>query len=453
MIALATDPRRVPTGTSYEAEGTVPVPPNALAELGTAAYSAPRDPVPELGSRLQSIQTYRKMKKGDAAVRASLNVWKTPILGAEFYMEPYDATDVYMEHAEFCEFNLFHAGRPWLLVTQDILTAAENGYSVMEPVWEPREWSPRRKGANRRKYTTLKKIAPRPASTIKEFQYDDAGGPSGIVQLKLDKTGKVTEQEIPIEKLIIFTLNQEGGNLEGESVLRSAYTHWYYKHNLYKIDGIQKERHGIGVPEVELGPGHTERDRQAARELVRGLRTNEHAGIVKPPGMNIGFAKVEGQLVDILQSVDHHTQMIMLNVLAEFLILGVGGAGGGRATSGAQLDMFMKSLRFVANLICDYFNLYLIPRIVGYNFQTTEFPQLKVRNIGEARDLQALAAALSNLVRQRAITMDDDTEQYFRRVFDIPTKKVPRPNEVATPVGQNTNVETSGNNGKAPTDA
>ena len=36
----------------------------------------------------------------------------------------------------------------------------EFGFSVMEKVYEDREWSPRKTGANRRVYTMLRKLAP-----------------------------------------------------------------------------------------------------------------------------------------------------------------------------------------------------------------------------------------------------------------------------------------------------
>lgn len=66
--------------------------------------------------------------------------------------------------------------------------------------------------------------------------------------------------------------------------------------------------------------------------------------------------------------------------------------------------------------------MYLIPELVVSNFPTTNFPQLQVRNIGETRDLQMLGAAIANLLSQGGFEMDDPTENWLRRVFDMPLK-------------------------------
>jgi hypothetical protein len=75
--------------------------------------------------------------------------------------------------------------------------------------------------------------------------------------------------------------------------------------------------------------------------------------------------------------------------------------------------------------------MYLIPQLVVWNFPTTNFPKLKVRNIGETRDLQMLGSALANLFAQQALTSDDPTENWIRGVFDMPSK-------TATPQDQTT---------------
>src|SRR6202000_3063401 len=115
---------------------------------------------------------------------------------------------------------------------------------------------------------------------------------------------------IPINKLLVFSFDKEAGNIEGISLLRSAYKHWYYKDTLYKIDAIQKERHGIGVPVIQMPPGWKKADKDLAEKIGRNLRTNEKAHIVLPPMWNILFAKLEGQPVDCLPSIEHHNQMI-----------------------------------------------------------------------------------------------------------------------------------------------
>jgi len=439
MAPTLTDPRKAGTGTSYQAKGLVPVAPGAESEIGSAGVAPIRDPVPELSNRRARIQTFTKMKLSDSPTDVSLRGAKTPIFGAEFYVEPFSELDIHAEQAEFVYNNIFEGqSYPWLIVLEEVLRMFDYGSSTLEIIWENREWAPRRTGANRRRYTMLRKLACRPASTIQEYKYDDNGGPTGIKQAAIRADGSVDEVEIDISKLIIFTLNKEGGDLEGRSLLRTAYPHWFYKTHLYKIDAIQKERHGIGFPVAHLNPGYSAADKRAALNLVRNIRTNETGGAALPPGFDIEFKKVEGQLVDVLKSAEHHNSMIMLNAMVQFLLLGLQ-EGGGRATSAAHMDMFQKSLKYISNLICDTFNMYLIPKIIGYNFETFDYPKMRVRNIGEAKEIQMWASGLSNLFAQEALTPDMDTENWLRRILDMPYKREPRPTDTPVDTPQNGN--------------
>jgi hypothetical protein len=128
--------------------------------------------------------------------------------------------------------------------------------------------------------------------------------------------------------------------------------------------------------------------------------------------------------------------------------------------------LYYKSVWYIAEAICDFFNMFLIPKLVLYNFETDILPQMKVRNIGQARDSQQVAAALANLFHNNILTPDIDTEQYIRKLFDIPLKKskVQTPIQSPNPSGFNQGGGSAptadisanggqGNTGKGPTQA
>ncbi len=421
-IALADpDPRKRETGASGKVDGALKSDKTTVSELGSARTQPIRDLVPALASG-RALSTYEEMAMNDAAVDVSLRAGKMPIVGADFFIEPFDNKPENKDIADFVDFNLLHSqSSPFLSNLQDHLRMMEHGYTGAEKVFEEREWTPRRKGANRRQFIMLRKVSPRLAPQFKAILYDDEGGPEGITYNAIRADNKPEEVEIPISKLILFSFNKRGGNLEGRSLLRTSYKHWYYKDNLYKIDGIQKERHGMGFPIIELPPTANDNDVALALELVSNIRTNERAGAVLPTGWVLKFADLPGQPVDVMKSIDHHNGMIMLNVMVQFLLMGIA-EGGGRATAGSHQDMFAKSLRYMANLICDMYNLYVIPQLVAYNWNTDSFPQIKARNIGETRDLQQWAAAMANLAARNLITLDLDTEQWVRSKIDAPLK-------------------------------
>jgi hypothetical protein len=372
------------------------------------------------------------MIRGDVSVRASLRAGKSTILGAEFYIDPYSEAVEDMVVAEFNSDNIFHGmNLPWLKTLEGIVRFLENGFSFFEEVYELREWAPRvsKPGANLAKYTMLRKLAERPARTIIGFEYDDNGGLNGITQNAIGADNRVKEVTIPITKGLLFTFEGDG-QAEGESILRPAFRNWYYKDKLYTIDAIQKERHGIGVPEVEVLPGATTADKALAEELAANLRTNERGYIVRPSTLTVGFAEVKTNLVDALESALHHDNQIMKNILVQFINLGLDASGGGRATGATAFDMFMKAMAYIANMICDYFNMYTIPRLTAYNFPTNRFPQMMAKNIGESKENQQWSSMIKNLLESQGITPDMPLEQHLRKVADLPKKTEPRPEPI-----------------------
>jgi hypothetical protein len=212
-------------------------------------------------------------------------------------------------------------------------------------------------------------------------------------------------------------------------VLRSAYKHWYFKENLYKIDAIQKERHGIGIPIIKLPLGHNPKDRTLAHEIGANLRTNEKAHVVLPPGWEIMFAKLEGQHVDALASASHHTEMIFTNVLAQ----AVYASAEGNATT--MMELFYKSTRHIADLVRNVINKYCIPYLVLANWDIENYPELRVRRLGDTSEARTVSFALRNLVGAGIIVPDDPLEDWSREIIDAPRADPRTKREVATPQG------------------
>ena len=421
--ATPNNPRKITKGTSYTATGLDEIPAPVLeTEQGSAIPTRILELVPDLLPGYQRTVTFNAMLN-DAGVDASLRAAKTPVLGAEYFVEPYSDSPQDVEVGEFIWANLVEGmSSPFINSLEDILQMYSDGYAVIEKVYEMREWSANRSGANTKQFTMLKKLGYRPATTILRIDYDDNGGPLDVVQNAIQADGSIVETTMDISKVIIFTNSRRGGDLMGRSLLRTAYPHWYYKTHLYKIDAIQKERNSLGIPKGMLQPGYTQNDKNILRTMLANLRSNEESFMILTPNIDVEFAEVKSHSVNVLESAHHHNMMIFMNVLGQFLNLGIDAPGGGKATGSTQADLFMKSLRHVANYIADCINMYLIPELVVWNYPTTNFPKMKVRNVGEVRDIQMLAAGLANLASQGLVTMDLSTEQWVRQAFDMPAK-------------------------------
>src|SRR5262252_2978125 len=180
--AAPTNPRKVSSGTSYDARGLIPPSAPLDEELGSAAPVVIPEIVPDLISPYQRTRVYKRMMT-DAGVDVSMRVVKTPVMGAEFFVEPFspDPNDVMI--SQFIYDNLVGGmSAPLINSMEDILHMFEDGYAVLEEVYEMRDWAPHIPRANSKTYTMLKKLGVRPAATIKEITYDDNGGPNAIVQ-------------------------------------------------------------------------------------------------------------------------------------------------------------------------------------------------------------------------------------------------------------------------------
>lgn len=440
-----------------------------LGELGTSAPSPFTSWIRrEYNNDLlgfNGLQMYDKMRKSDGTIRGMLRTIKTPVVAARWFMEPASESTQDKNKAEFawnCLTKYMSISWPQLL--QEALLMADFGYYMFEKVWDPRVI----KGKQR---MVWKKLAPRHPMDVKRWYYDANGGPAGVCmyapyegvsfpygnvvpqnpnptvngqpipqyQPQQQPTGFYDangqpyvgagqdEIEIPIDKLLVFTFDREAGNIEGMSVLRPAYKHWYYKEQLYKIDAIQKERHGIGIPVIKLPPSYNADDKRIANELGRNLRTNERAHVVLPPFWELVFAKLEGNPVDALASIQLHDNAIRENVLAVF-------NGAESTTKEEDQTMFLKSTRFIGEIVCETFNNYAIPQLIDNNFaNTTEYPRLRVRRIGEQVDQRTLSFAVRNLVGAKVIVPDDRLESYLREEMDLPQADPLTKREVPTP--------------------
>lgn len=369
---------------------------------------------------IKGLEKYDQMRKSDGAVRSSLRLVKTPVLAARWFVESASDSDLDQEVATFVGRCLWdYTTSTWMQFLTESLLMCDFGYYMFEKVWENREID----GQTR---TVLRKLAPRHPMDVKEWQFDAHGGPKAAVFYSSSANTFDEDKTIDIAKLLVFTFDLEAGNIEGISVLRSAYKHWYYKEMLYKIDAIQKERHGIGIPVIKLPINFSQQDRMLADEIGRNLRTNERAHIVLPPNWEILFAKLEGQPVNLMDSIQHHNDMIYENVLATFL----------KSTSSANDSdqlMFLKATRFIADIVANVVNTYLIKQLVDYNFTVSAYPKLRVRRIGESADWRTLSFAARNLVGSQLLTPDDTLEDYMREEMDLPRWDRETSREVATP--------------------
>jgi hypothetical protein len=398
-------------------------PPSEMRELGSSSPSPwtsfRRQEYNPALLGIKGLEAYDRMRKSDGTVRGTLRAIKTPVLSGRYFIKPASSSEQDIEAANWVWYNLQELmSISFTQVLTESLLMCDFGYYMFEKVWENRIVEGKMR-------TVLRKLAPRHPMDVKGWEYDAHGGPNRVLMYPGELTSNIDEIPIDIAKLLVFTFDREAGNIEGISVLRSAYKHWYFMEQLYKIDAIQKERHGIGIPVIKLPLGFKPEDKAAADELGRNIRTNERAHIVLPPGWDIMMLKLEGQPVNALESVQQHQAAIRENILVNFVIEGA---------REEDLVMFYKASRFVADIVIDTFNLYCIPDMVRKNFPLLErMPKLQVRRVGETADWRTLSFALRNMVGAGIIIPDDPLEENMREEMDLPDMDHDTSRLLATP--------------------
>lgn len=359
---------------------------------------------------VQGVRIYDQMRKSDGTVRAAVMACTLPIRRAKWFVNPATQDQKDIDIAEFVEHALFDflEDMTWDDVIRQALNSVSLGVMVFEKVYGVKDHLGK-------SYVTLKKLAPRMPTSIQKWELSDRT--FGIQQIRQDGV----MAEIPGSKLLIFINDREGDNYWGNSALRAAYKHWYFKDNFYKIDAIAFERQGLGVPKIKMPIGYTESDERKAVQAMANLRANENAYLVLPNGYEAEFMNMGSSTTrDPEKSINHHNKEILQSVLAQFLELGQTSSGGSRALSQDHSDLFLKAVESIANNIVAEVNKKLIPELVDLNFSdVTVYPVMDYSGITKV-DMEAVANAYGALVTAGALKPTVDDQQYFRAMLGLP---------------------------------
>jgi phage gp29-like protein len=387
-----------PDATEYGASGT-PIFGGFLRERGE--YN------PDLVG-LSAVYTYEQMRRSDAQVAATLMAIKLPILGAEWDVKlPDDASKVEKEAGEFVR-ECFFEDLDFAAVLRNALLMLDFGFAVHEDVWEI--------VGNR---VRLAKLAARLPITAYRWLVDDSGENLAAFEQMGYRGSEYGVFQVPANKMDLFTMNQEGQNYTGLSLLRPMYQHWFMKSNLYKVDAIACERNGMGVPCITLGDNAKQEDIEQAKEWVQQLTTHERTGLVLPKGWLFSLEGVKGTLRDPKDSIAHHNEMISMAALTMFMMLGQS-QHGSHSLGATMADFFMMSLEATSRQIARAMNQGTVRRLVDYNFDWIEhYPELVPQQI-QSLKFDDVVKALQELAQFGVIAPDDELESWVRAKMGAP---------------------------------
>ena len=382
-----------------------------------------------------SIRTYTRMLREDSRITSVFYAISLPVRRTAWRIDPNGASD------EVTEFVAADLGLPivggddtkptqrtrdkfsWARHLQWALLCLVFGHSVFEQVYRIEDDGK----------AHLRKLAPRPASTIAYWDVALDGGLVGIQQwppgtsfgspLGTVAGGFTWAQQIPVDRLVVYVRDPDPGVWTGNSFLRPAYKNWLLKDELIRIEATAARRNGVGVPVVTAPESVSEaavgsNSLQPYLDIAQQYRGGNTAGVALPFGADLKLQGVNGNLPSgfIRQAIEYHDKQMALAALAHFLNLD---RGGSYALASVQESTFTQGVQEVAEWICDTAQCHVVEDLVDVNFGVDEAcPRLVVDDIGSRQD--ATAASLQMLVNAGLLTPDPRLEAYERQSMGLP---------------------------------
>jgi hypothetical protein len=392
---------------------TAPVREIGYAHTATAFWQWDEETTPELRWP-DSVKVYDQMRSQDAQVASVLRAVTLPVRRTPWRVDPAGARARVVQHVAD-DLGLPIVGKQpkapprtrdrfsWPEHLQLALLMLPFGHMYFEQVY-------RVDGDGR---AHLRKLAPRLPKTIEDIDVADDGGLIAIRQYGSKAARR--QEPIPVDRLVAYIHDREGGNWLGRSLLRPAYKHWLIKDRLLRVDAQTIERNGMGVPLYKAA--ETETDLAGGAAMAQAWRAGESAGSAIPHGADLILRGVDGSLPDRIPSIRYHDEQIARAVLAHFLNLGT--QTGSWALGTTFADFFTLSLQTLAQQIADIATQHIVEDIVDVNFGENEpAPRIVFDEIGSRQ--AATAAAIKSLYDAGALKPDEPLREFIRQQYGMP---------------------------------
>lgn len=415
-------------------------------ELGTSGFSAfggivSQEFLPELRG-LRGRRVYQEMADNDPIIGGMLFAIEMAYRKTEPVVEPGGETPADVEAAEFLTSCIADLSHTWADFMSDVVTQFRYGWAWFETVYKRREGP---EGETPSLFDDgrvgWRKFAYRDQNTLERWDFDPKGGLQGMIQRPPagapGASGGLASITIPIGRSLHFKTAHAGGNPEGRSILRSAYTAWYYRKNLQAIEGISLERLGAGIPVMKLPAGATDADFAEAKAVIRRFKVDEQMGFTLPAGWDLDIAFGTGRNVGeaFEAPITRYRAEIMVSVLAQFILLGLDKVGS-YALSQTHRDIFQVALEGWLRGIEAVINRFAVPRLFAFNAfpGITALPQISLGKIGD-RNVDLMITALKELVPAGVLTVDEALEAAVREAVGLPELTKPAEGRPAPDTG------------------
>jgi hypothetical protein len=280
----------------------------------------------------------------------------------------------------------------------------------------------------------LRKLSPRMPATIMDIITADDGGLKAIKQRARKTSGSWIQSgtvTIPVQDLVAYIWEQEGGDWTGRSWLRGIYKNWLLKDRILRVGAINIQRAG-GVPIIKAPKGANQTDMTKLSQMAQQFKVGEDAGGAIPHDAELLLAKAAGG-DDAVSFIKLQNEEMGRGWLLMFMNLGQTESGS-RALGGNFIDLAMSVQETIADWYCGVFNEYVIEDDVDWNEgESADAPLL---GYTRTQDRQLAVVDFVAMVDKGLIMLTDEDEAWIRDEYRMPKRdpnQVPRERPVASP--------------------
>jgi hypothetical protein len=402
----------------------VPVPQKGTS--GTQIYSGYYDEeYLQKIKHLRGMDLYDEMRRSDSQIAMLLSVVKNPIKSATWSVEAVDDSDEEKEISDFVYHCLFNdMGNPetgkrktFKEFLEEALTFIEFGFVVFEIVHKNvkghKEYGD---------YIGLRDIGFRSQKTIETWKLRKDGSIESVRQLA--QGDLKTDVTIPGETLLILTLNKEGDNYEGISMIRPCFGNWFRKNNFLKSLAIGVEKSSTGIPVGKMSQEFMDRDDYDTQfdtltDILEQFASHENQSLVIPAGVELGEIKISFDAEKVQKVIDAEDVKMAKRFLANFMELGLNGTGS--YSLGSDLsDIFLSGIEHIADMLCERMNQNVIETLVKARYgQRSDYPKLVHRGINDKAGKE-LSEIIGTLTDRGIIRPSDRLEDFVHDVYGLP---------------------------------
>jgi len=174
---------------------------------------------------------------------------------------------------------------------------------------------------------------------------------------RLPNLSPVFDERIPISDVFPVVWWMAGDNWEGVPMIRSMYRAYTEKDLAAKIQMIDLQNRGVGIPDVELAPGDGPKAAETLKKIAEDLRggSKERAYVVRSPGQKVGFLVSSGTTLDSTPIIDGKNMEIAAASGTDFQQQGQTQSGS-RATGSVLMVNYMQELDAIRQWVQDQIN-------------------------------------------------------------------------------------------------